>query len=116
MENFDWSKELPAAVTLTDSAGNIIYMNNKSAETFADSGGRGLIGKNMNDCHNENSNRIIQSIMIEHKPNIYTIEKKGIKKLIFQAPYFKEGALAGLCEISVVLPEGMPHFNRDKEE
>ena len=116
MGDNDWSKEFPIPVTLTDAEGNIIYMNDKSGEIFKDDGGRTLIGRNLKDCHNENSNRIIDSIMIDHEPNCYTIEKKGKKKLIYQAPYFKNGEFAGLAELSIELPPDMPHFNRDKVE
>jgi transcriptional regulator with PAS, ATPase and Fis domain len=112
--NIDWASELPSAITITDKDGIIVYMNNKSVETFANDGGRGLIGQNLLDCHNENSNHIIKNITDSKQPNVYTIEKKGIKKLIYQSPYFNDGVFAGLVEISIVLPDDMPHFNRDK--
>jgi len=112
MKNIDWAKELMSAVTLTDKAGAIIYMNEKSVETFANDGGRELIGKNLYECHNDNSNKVIDRIINEKSPNIYTIEKNGVKKLIYQAPYYKDGEYAGLAEISIILPENMPHFIR----
>ena len=37
--------------------------------------------------------------MASRKPNVYTIEKGGRKKLIFQAPWFEGGAFAGLVEL-----------------
>ena len=113
MKIIDWAKELLSAVTLTDKAGTIIYMNDKSAETFANDGGRDLIGKNLYECHNANSNNVINRIIDNKEPNIYTIEKKGVKKLIYQAPYYDNGEYAGLAEISIVLPENMPHYVRD---
>ncbi len=114
ISKFDWASELPSAVTITNKDGIIVYMNNKSVDTFANDGGSGLIGQNLYDCHNEHSNHIIQNITDSKLPNIYTIEKKGIKKLIYQSPYFSDGVFAGLVEISIVLPEDMQHFNRDK--
>jgi hypothetical protein len=109
----DWASELPSAVTITNKDGNIVYMNLKSVETFTNDGGTALIGRNLYDCHNENSNKIIKRIIDSKQPNIYTIEKNGIKKLIYQSPYFERGDYAGLVEISIVLPEDMQHFNRD---
>jgi hypothetical protein len=44
--------------------------------------------------------------------NSYTIEKKGVKKLIHQMPWHENGELAGLVEFSLVIPQVMPHFVR----
>ena len=106
-----WSDEIDIAVTLTDSEGKISYMNKKSQSTFENAGQ--LIGTDLKDCHKENSNRIINNIIESKISNIYTIEKKGVKKLICQAPYFENGEYAGLAELSIVLPENMPHFIRE---
>jgi hypothetical protein len=52
--------------------------------------------------------------MHEGAANIYTIQKKGRKKLICQVPWFQQdGSVGGLVELSIPLPEEMPHFNRD---
>ncbi len=104
--------EYPFAVTVCDKEGVIIYMNNKSQETFADDGGKNLIGKNLYDCHSGKSQKKIKEIIANGSSNTYTIEKKGVKKLIHQAPWFNKGKVAGLVEISIVLPAGMPHFVR----
>lgn len=112
MKIFDWASELPSAVTITNKDGVIIYMNKKAIDTFKNDGGIELIGKNLFDCHNDNSNRIITNIIESTEPNIYTIEKKGQKKMIYQSPYFEDGVYAGLVEISIVLPNEMPHFIR----
>ena len=45
--------------------------------------------------------------------NAYTIEKNGIKKLIYQTPWFMDGKFSGLVEISLPLPEELPHFIRN---
>ena len=44
--------------------------------------------------------------------NTYTIEKNGIKKMIYQTPWFNEGVVSGLVEISMELLEEMPHHIR----
>jgi len=105
--------EFPSAVTITDSDAKIIYMNKKSIETFANDGGEKLIGESLFGCHNPASNEIIRNILATGNPNTYTIEKKGKKKLIYQTPWFRDGIVAGLIELSIVLPENLPHFNRD---
>jgi hypothetical protein len=41
------------------------------------------------------------------------IEKAGIRKLIHQIPWYKDGIFSGVVELSFVLPEALPHFVRD---
>ena len=47
------------------------------------------------------------------RANVYTIEKGGKKKLIYQTPWYKDGQYAGFVELSLVIPAEMPHFIRD---
>ncbi len=108
----DWATEFPCAVTVTAKDGTILYMNDKSAKTFAGDGGRDLVGKNIETCHSANSNAIIRRMLDEKSPNAYTIEKNGVKKLIYQAPWYLSGELAGLVELSIEIPFDMPHFKR----
>jgi transcriptional regulator with PAS, ATPase and Fis domain len=112
MDYFDWAKEFPGAVTVCDSQGIIVYMNDKSEATFEGDGGRSLIGKDLFGCHSVESNRKIEEIMRTRQPNIYTIEKKGVKKLIYQAPLYQDGQFSGLVELSLEIPFEMPHFLR----
>jgi hypothetical protein len=35
-----------------------------------------------------------------------------VKKLIYQTPWMKDGAFAGLVEISLEIPFEMPHYLR----
>jgi len=44
--------------------------------------------------------------------NVYTIEKQGVKKLIYQAPWYCDGQYSGLVELSIELPPDLPHFIR----
>jgi len=108
----NWTKEFPVAVTVCDNNGTIIEMNEKSALTFADDGGYALIGKNLFECHSNASNEIIKQIINERKPNVYSIEKNGVKKLIYQSPWYENGKLMGLVELSIEIPLDMPHFIR----
>ena len=108
-----WVKGFPAAVTVCDAAGRILEMNERSIEGFAKDGGAKLIGKNVLDCHPEPSRSKLKGMLESGRTNVYTIEKKGQKKLIYQSPWYKGGRYAGFVEISVEIPWDMPHFNRD---
>lgn len=108
----NWEKEFNAAITVCDTNGIILEMNDKSAKTFANDGGNELIGKNLFDCHNERSKEILKELMANKKTNVYTIEKNGIKKLVYQSPWYVEGELMGLVEIVTELPFEIPHFIR----
>jgi transcriptional regulator with PAS, ATPase and Fis domain len=109
---YDWALEFPGAVTVCDRDFTIIYMNDKSAKTFEKDGGRALLGSDLMACHNENSKAIMRRIMDTGVPKAYTIEKKGVRKFIYQAPWKHDGAIAGLVELSMEIPFEMPHFVR----
>jgi transcriptional regulator with PAS, ATPase and Fis domain len=107
-----WATEFPGAITVSGKDGSILYLNDKAASTYEADGGRELIGKDLMTCHTERSKDIIKRIMDTEEPNVYTIEKKGVRKLIYQAPWYESGELAGLVEISLEIPELLPHFKR----
>lgn len=112
MKDINWADELGVAITVSDTTGKILYMNDKSASTFTRYGGRGLEGSNLKECHKEGSWEKILAIMDSQRSNCYTIEKEGIKKLIYQAPWYEDGNLAGLVELSIEIPFNMEHFVR----
>jgi hypothetical protein len=108
-----WAAEFPGAVTVSGKDGTILYMNDTAAAGFSDDGGRALVGKDLMACHRkERSREIIRRIMDTEEPNVYTIEKKGVKKLIYQSPWYESGELAGLVELSLEIPWELPHFKR----
>lgn len=109
----NWIDEFRGAVTLCDRDAKIIYMNDKSAFTFSKWGGRELIGKSLLDCHSVNSTEQIKSILQNGGENIYTIEKNGKKKLIYQAATRENEEITGIVELSIELPADMPHHIRD---
>ena len=108
----DWVNEFPAAVTVCDRDGVIVAMNDQSARTFEADGGRALIGKNMLDCHPEPARTTLANLLAEPRVNAYTIEKRGVRKQIYQAPWYEGGQCRGLVELSLELPAPMPHFVR----
>ena len=46
--------------------------------------------------------------------NSYTITKNGRRKVIYQTPWRRpDGTVGGMVEISMIVPDQMPHYNRD---
>ncbi len=115
MDKHAWIEEFAGAVTVCDTEGTIVAMNAKARETFAEDGGGALIGTNVLDCHPEPARSKLAGMMREPRTNVYTIKKKGRKKLICQAPWFEEGRYAGFVELSLEVPWDLPHFDRDQE-
>ena len=112
MSNSNWTNNVPFAITVCDTNGVVLEMNEKSALTFSKDGGKDLIGKSLMDCHSEKSRKMITDMMQSEKVNIYTIEKQGKKKMIYQCPWYADGKMSGLVELSIELPDNMPHFVR----
>ncbi len=108
----NWTGEFPGAITVCDAQGIILEMNDKSADSFAEEGGKRLIGSNLLDCHPAAARAKVEQLLESKQPNIYTIEKKGVKKLIYQSPWFKDGKFAGIVEMALEIPAQMPHFIR----
>lgn len=108
----DWTREFPGAITVCDRDGTILDMNDRAAQVFAADGGRALIGRNVLDCHPEPARTKLRGLLGSGKPNVYTIEKNGVRKLIYQAPWYQDGEYRGFVELSLEIPEAMPHFVR----
>lgn len=106
----DWAKELNCSITVCDRDGVIVYMNDRAVRQYEKRGN--LIGKNLFDCHNDRSKAIINGLLESGGTNCYTIEKHGVHKMIFQSAWKENGEVAGLCEISMVIPEELPHYVR----
>ncbi len=108
-----WIKEFPGAITVCDHDGIILAMNDKAVISFEKDGGHLLIGKNIFDCHPEPARGKLERLMDNHQPNIYTIEKNGVKKLIYQSPWYQNGEYSGFIELSLEVPFEIPHFVRE---
>ena len=113
MDQYAWVEEFSGSIVVCDPEGIIIEMNEKAAAMYQKSGGKQLLGSNLLDCHPEPSRSKLKQLMEQRQTNIYTIEKKGIKKLIYQTPWHVKGAYRGLVEIVIEIPDSMPHFIRD---
>lgn len=112
LSEHSWVREFPAAITVCDQKGIILEMNDKAAKGFENRGGRGLIGSNVLDCHPDAARSKTERLLAAKEKNVYTIEKNGIKKLIYQSPWYKDGQYAGFVELSLEIPFEMPHFIR----
>lgn len=112
MNEHAWIKEFPAAVTVCDADGVILEMNDKAAKTFEKDGGCKLIGANLLDCHPDPARSKVERLLAAREKNVYTIEKNGTKKMIFQSPWYQNGEYAGFVELSLEIPFEMEHFIR----
>ena len=72
-----------------------------------------MVGKNLFDCHGERSREIIRRLLADGGTNVYTIEKNGVRKMIYQTPWRVDGVVGGLAEISMEIPAEMPHHIRN---
>ena len=111
--NIDWMKTFGAAITVCDREGKIHEMNDRSIQNFVKDGGADLIGRNVLDCHPEPARTKLAEMMREGRINVYTTEKRGQKKLVYQAPWEDETGGQGFVEIIIDLPADMPHFVRE---
>lgn len=112
MIDINWSREFAGAITVCDLQGVIVEMNEKAASAYRSSGGKDLIGKNLLDCHPEPARSKLVRMLETGETNIYTIEKNGIKKLIYQAPWHQENQRCGMIELAIEIPFDLPHFIR----
>lgn len=103
-----WADEIDGAVTVCDTEGTVLYQNGRSIAVNGDVRGRSLL-----PCHNERSRTIIRRLLDEGGRNVYMIEKRGVRKLIYQTVWREKGEVRGLVELSLEIPETMPHYVRE---
>ncbi len=108
----EWAEAFPAAITVCDARGVTLDMNEAAARGFEKDGGRALVGRSLLDCHPEPARTKLEQLLDSQKANVYTVEKDGIKKLVYQAPWNVEGEFRGIVEIVLPLPDEVPRFVR----
>jgi hypothetical protein len=108
----DWVDEAPFAVTVCALDGTILEMNAKSEATFANYGGNALVGSDVRACHPPKARAKLEEMLASGSTNAYTIEKNGVRKLIYQSPWYVEGRRMGAVELSLEIPKRMRHFKR----
>jgi len=108
-----WVQEFSGAVTVCNPEGIILEMNDQAVKIFQKRGGKQLLGSNLLDCHPEPARSKLKQLMEQRQMNTYTIEKKGIKYLVHQTPWYVHRQYHGFVEIVIELPASVQHFVRD---
>lgn len=107
-----WAEDLNCAITVCDENCSIIFMNKRSRETFCKHGS--LIGKNLIDCHSPRSVEIIRRLLSDGTPIPTPSKRTDSSRWFIRQPGCKEdGTIGGLVEISMVIPEHLPHYKRN---
>lgn len=106
-----WSKEVAVGIIVCDTEGIIVSMNDRAGKIFKQSGGLDLVGKNLWDCHPETAAKKILELLRQKQSHCYTVEKNGIKTMLYQAPWYEDGKFMGLVEFIFTLPEEMAQLN-----
>ena len=106
----DWAREMDCAITVCDAEARIIDMNDASRRI--NSPDSDIIGHNLRQYHPPRAIAIIDRLLSEGGYNAYTISKRGQRKMIYQAAWRQNGVIAGLVEISMVIPDELPHYIR----
>jgi hypothetical protein len=112
MKDVGWATDFPGSITVCDLQGIVLEMNAKAAVTYASYGGMELVGKSLMPCHPEPARSKLQRLFDTGESNVYTIERNGAKKIIFQAPWFRDGQRMGMVELALEIPFNPPHFIR----
>ena len=107
MDVNDFFQTVKVSITVSDREGKLVYMNDASQAVFGDK-----VGQNMMPCHQARSQEINRQLLEKGETHAYTIEKGEVHKMIYQAPWYKDGEVAGLVEFSMVIPAEMPHYVR----
>jgi len=107
-----WIENFPGQITVCGPDGAILEMNELSAVNHQAEGGRNLIGSDVTACHPEPARSKVKQMLETQQANVYTIEKNGVKKLVYQTPWYDAGEYGGFIEIVLEIPFEMPHFIR----
>jgi hypothetical protein len=110
-----WVDGFPGTITVIDAQGTIIDMNESAAQAFADRGGRGLVGASAFNCHPGPCREKLETLMESREKRIYTVLQGGRHKFVILAPWFVDGEYAGYLDMSLEIPETLPHFDRDRK-
>ena len=93
----------------SDREGIVLYQNERAIRRDGD-----VTGKNLYNCHGEKAGQMIRHMMETGVTNTYQIIRHGKHKLLHQTPWFDEsGAVAGLIELAIDLPDNMRVLDRD---
>lgn len=109
----EWISSYPAEIMVCDPAGTILEMSGASIQIYRKEGGAKLIGRNVFDHHHEPSKTQMMNVVKQKKHVIYTTERKGMKKLVSIAPWYRGDEYAGFALIVLDLPATVPNIIKD---
>lgn len=111
-KTFDYLENVAFAATVCDKYGVVLYQNAAARKRDG-----GVVGKNLYNCHNEESKKIIRHLIESGESNTYEIIRHGKHRLLHQTPWYEdaEGEVSGLIEVSIEMPDEHPVFDRDKK-
>ena len=96
---------LRVSVTVADEEFHIIFMNDLAIEHYADRGGESLVGSNLLDCHNAESQAMLRQMYGRYRagdlaPTRYREGKKdGTVEGIVHIPLVVEDQFRGIAEL-----------------
>jgi hypothetical protein len=64
------------------------------------------------DCHPPRAREKLKEVMASGRPHVFTIERRGAKKLVYQGHWRRKGRIGGLVELSLELPSRIPNLVR----
>lgn len=105
----EWVQNFQVAISVCDTRGVLLEMNEKSKKIFQKSGGDRLLGTQILTCHSGPEKEKLKDMLQNKKTNCYTSEKDGIRTLIYQSPWFIGKKYMGLVEFIIVIPWDLPH-------
>jgi DUF438 domain-containing protein len=108
MNQPEWIKEFPSAINICDKEGILLYLNDKSLKFFEKYGGEKLIGTNIIECHTGDSLEKFKDMLKNPYTNCYISVKNGNNRVIYQAPWYKDGEYMGIVEMILDVPPEMP--------
>ena len=92
------------AIVICDTAHTVVYMNPAAVERYAKSGGAGLVGSSLLDCHTVSSRTLIENVVEWFAADsgnnfIYTFHNEAENKDVYMVALRDEnGALIGYYE------------------
>ena len=112
MKSFNYLDTVDFAATVCDKEGIVLYQNERAIKRDGN-----VTGKNLYGCHGEEAGRMIRHMIETGTNNTYETISHGKHRLIHQAPWYDEsGAVAGLIELSIDLPDNLPVLDRDNTD
>ena len=112
MNEFDWAEEMNCAVTVCDNDGR---------DSISEQTGTRALRCSRQPRWQEPDSVPQRALAGHNTPYASTpgraipirLRKKGVHKMIYQTPWRRDGKIAGLVEISMIIPDTPPHYIRD---